>query len=238
MKKRGKASIINETITKGLNPTVEMKNSGVQWIGDVPDNWRVSRMRYFIDNIVDLDHYMPESVYPGIPYVMTGDLKPRVSQIDFESCKHISESDYDLLSKKGVPQVGDIIFARYATIGTVCYVDMESRFLVSYSCVTIKQSCHLNGMFLYYYLQTTAFLNEVQQYINTNTQSNVGKDALLKAKIVVPQLTEQDEIVAYLNEKCPTIDSIIAEKQSLITDLEAYKRSLIYEVVTGKRKVV
>ena len=95
----------------------------------------------------------------------------------------------------------------------------------------------LSGKYLYYYLQSEAFASEVGKYINTNIQGNVGKESMYKAKILLPPITEQTAIVEYLDRKCKTLDSLIAEKEALVKDMEAYKKSLIFEVVTGKRKV-
>ena len=136
------------------------------------------------------------------------------------------------------PQNGDVIFARYATIGTVCYVDTENDFLVSYACVTVKPDRRkLNGKYLFYYFKSNAFLEEVKQFINSNTQGNVGIEALYKTKITVPELEEQGSIVNYLDNKCSQIDSTIGNRLKAIKSLEQYKKSLIYEVVTGKREV-
>ena len=167
---------------------------------------------------------------------MTGDLKTLLSKVDFHKCKKISEDDYHKLCKKIQPCVGDVIFARYATIGTVCYVDVEVECIISYSCVTVKPNKDLlNGYYLFYYLQSSAFMEDVRQYINSNTQGNVGIEALYKVKIPLSNLCEQSEIVAYLDEKTAAIDSLIQKKEQLITELEAYKKSLIYEYVTGKK---
>ena len=234
-----KQSVILEAVTKGLDKNVEMKDSGVEWIGEIPVSWSCEKIRYIVNDIGDIDHYMPESVGHGIAYLMTGDLSDKVSNINFEKCKQVSYEDYKKLSKKIKAEIGDIIFARYASIGIVCYVDVDKDFLVSYSCVVIKPKHDIvNSLYMKYYLQSKAFKEEVLRLANSNVQMNVGKESLLQAKITVPFLYEQEKIVKHLNKKITGIDSLITEKQSLIADLEAYKKSLIYEVVTGKRRVV
>ena len=234
-----KQSVILEAVTKGLDKNVEMKDSGVEWIGEIPVSWSCEKIRYIVNDIGDIDHYMPESVGHGIAYLMTGDLSDKVSNINFEKCKQVSYEDYKKLSKKIKAEIGDIIFARYASIGIVCYVDVDKDFLVSYSCVVIKPKHDIvNSLYMKYYLQSKAFKEEVLRLANSNVQMNVGKESLLQAKITVPFLYEQEKIVKHLNKKITGIDSLISEKESLINDLEAYKKSLIYEVVTGKRRVV
>lgn len=234
-----KQSVIFEAVTKGLDKNVKMKDSGIEWIGEIPVSWDCEKMRYIVNDIGDIDHYMPESVGYGIAYLMTGDLSDKVSNINFEKCKQVSYEDYKKLSKKIKAEIGDIIFARYASIGIVCYVDVDKNFLVSYSCVVIKPKHDIiNSLYVKYYLQSKAFKEEVLRLANSNVQMNVGKESLLQAKITVPSLYEQEKIVNFLDKKTAEIDSLIAEKESLINDLEAYKKSLIYEVVTGKRRVV
>lgn len=234
-----KQSVIFEAVTKGLDKNVEMKDSGVEWIGRIPASWEYKKIRYIVNDIGDIDHYMPESVGYGIAYLMTGDLSDKVSDIDFERCKQVSYEDYKKLSKKIKAEIGDIIFARYASVGVVCYVDENKEFLVSYSCVVIKpKHDYVNSLYMKYYLQSKAFKEEVLRFANSNVQTNVGKESLLQTKITVPSLHEQKKIVNFLDKKTAEIDSLISEKESLINDLEAYKKSLIYEVVTGKRRVV
>ena len=233
-----KQAVIFEAVTQGLDKNVPLKDSGVEWIGEIPSHWQYKKLRYVVEDIGDIDHYMPESVNSGIPYAMTGDLCDYASSINFDSCKQVSYEDYLRLSKKIKVEKGDIIFARYASIGNICYVDIDKKFLVSYSCVTIKPTkSDINGFFLKYYLQSSAFKEEVMRYANSNVQANVGKESMLQAKISLPSMQEQDMIVDYLDARIGDIDALISEKQALIDDLKAYKKSLIYEVVTGKRRV-
>lgn len=237
--KEYKQSIITEAVTKGLDKSVPLKDSGIEWIGKIPQHWEIIKLKKTISLIADIDHYMPDTTDTGYSYLMTGDLKDIASKIDFENCKHISDSDYKDLSKKIHPVLDDVIFARYATIGTVCYVDIQKDFLVSYSCLTIRPNSEkLFGKFLYYYLISDTFKIEVSQYINSNTQSNVGLDSLQKVYIVLPNKTEQQQIAEYLDKKCSEIDKAIANKEQVIEKFTEYKKSLIYECVTGKRKVV
>lgn len=233
-----KQSLITEVVTKGLDPNVEMKGSGVEWIGDLPKHYKYIKSFYVCEKIGDIDHYMPQSVAEGYPYVMTGDLKSLVSNIDFKLCKKISLNDFSKLSKKIIPEKGDVIFARYATIGNVCYVDVNIEFLVSYSCVTIKPKKNIIvGKYLWYYYQSNTFMEEVKFFINANTQGNVGVDALNKTKLIVPPLNEQIKNIQFLDIKCSQIEQLISIKQLKIAKLEQYKRSIIYEYVTGKKEV-
>ena len=234
-----KKSIITEAVTKGLNSNVEMKKSGINWIKKIPKDWTIKKLRYVTKNINDVDHYMPDDSedIDKVPYLMISDLKSKISDVDFEKCKHISRRDYDVLSVKVKNEKDDIIFARYATIGTVMYIDKNLDFLVSYACLTIKPQNNIYGKFLFYYFKSNAFFEDISQYVNINTQGNIGKESLSKVKIIVPPIREQENIVEYLDKKCTEIDCIINNKKKQLEILEQHKRSLIYEYITGKKEV-
>lgn len=236
--KKLKQAVITQAVTKGIHGDRPMKDSGIEWVGDIPAEWEIRKIFRAINKVGDIDHYMPDSVDDGIPYLMTGDLQEKLSDVNLKRCKKVSFQDYEMLSSKIRVSKGDVIFARYATIGTVCFVDTEDNILVSYACLIIKpNSSLLYGEFLFYYLKSTAFLEEIKQYIKANTQANVGLDSVSKAKIALPSVHEQQKIVEYLRDKCKKIDALIAKKQQYLTEIENYKKSLIYEYVTGKREV-
>ena len=92
--KEKRQAVISHAVTKGLNPNAPMKDSGVEWLGEVPEHWDVYDMNYALNAIGDVDHYMPKSIDEGIPYVMTGDLTEFTSDIHFENCKQVSNSDF------------------------------------------------------------------------------------------------------------------------------------------------
>jgi type I restriction enzyme S subunit len=237
--KKLKQAVITQAVTKGIRGDRPMKDSGIEWIGEIPAEWEIRKIFRAINKVGDIDHYMPDSVDDGIPYLMTGDLQEKLSDVNLKRCKKVSFQDYEMLSSKIRVSKGDVIFARYATIGTVCFVDTEDNILVSYACLIIKpNSSLLYGEFLFYYLKSTAFLEEIKQYIKANTQANVGLDSVSKAKIALPSVHEQQKIVEYLRDKCKKIDALIAKKQQYLTEIENYKKSLIYEYVTGKKEVV
>ena len=233
-----KKAIITETIIKGLNDSVERQNQGAVWFHSVPISWTFSELRHVTRDIFDIDHWMPESRDEGIPYLMTGDLESRTSYIDFSKTKKISIEDFNRLARNKYPCHHDIIMARYASIGNCTYVDTSNQFLVSYSCLTIRPNIdEILPMFMYYYFKSYAFGEECKVYIKSNTQGNIGKDNLRRIKLVYPNIGEQALIVKYLDTKCANIDAVILKKHSLIDKLTEYKKSLIYEVVTGKKEV-
>lgn len=236
--KQYKKSLITETVTKGLDKSVPMKDSGIEWIGEIPSSWNVKKLKYICKRIGDIDHYMPDSVDEGIPYIMTGDFIGDENDIDFDNCKQVSLKDYRLLSNKIKVEYGDIILARYATIGVVRYVDTDRDFLVSYSCAIIKLfNDEMNSKYIFYYLKSSVFSEEIKEYINTNTQGNVGLDSIGRCRVTIPSMKDQAFIADYLDIECNKINAVIETKQQQLELMQQHKKSLIYEYVTGKKRV-
>lgn len=236
--KERKQILIHKAVTRGLDDSVAMKDSGVEWIGEIPEGWEVLALKSLVNAIGDVDHYMPPTTENGVPYIMTGDLKEFASNIEFDKCKKVSNRDYLNLTKKIKSSKGDVILARYATIGTTTYIDLDLDFLVSYSCVTIKPNpSKLLGLYLFYYFKSDAFAVDIKNQVNTNTQGNVGIGDLKKVKIVLPPLSEQREVSSFIEASTQKIETAIDLKQQEIEKMKEYKSSLINGVVTGKVKV-
>ena len=210
----------------------KMKDSGIEWIGEIPEGWEITKIKHIVSSVTDTDHFMPDSAEFGIPYLMIGDLKDLSSSIDWDSSKKISIEDYKKLSIKSRPQIGDIIFARYASIGTTCYIDTDRDFLVSYACLTIHPSDLIIGKFLSYYLKSSSFAEDVLRRTNSNTQGNVGKDSLVNATIVFPSIIEQTQIVNFLDAKCSDINAMLSKTRSSIEEYKKLKQAVITQAVT------
>ena len=209
-----------------------MKDSGIEWIGEIPEGWKVAKIKHTVSSVTDIDHFMPDSVEAGIPYLMIGDLKELASSIDWNSTKKISLEDYAKLFAKSHPQKGDIIFARYASIGTTCYIDVSLNFLVSYACLTIRPNNLILGKFLCYYLKSPSFAEDILRKTNSNTQGNVGKESLINATIILPPINEQEKIVDILDSECSRIDAMLAKTRSSIEEYKKLKQAVITQAVT------
>ena len=232
--KEQKQAIINQAVTKGLDPDAKMKPSGVEWIGDIPESWEVVQLKYLCDKIGDIDHKMPESKENGIPYISPRDFYGN-NEIDFINAKKISETDFIQLSKKIRPNRGDIIISRYATLGAIRYVEVEFDFLVSYSCAIIKPSnSKIIPKYLYYYLMSNAMSEEIRHNSYATTQANVGTDSIKKFNIILPDINEQQHIVSYIDAKIQNIYSASERIKKEIDLITEYRTSLISNVVTGK----
>lgn len=239
--KAWKASVIFEAVTKGLDPTAEMKDSGVPWIGKVPKRWGVCKTLFGLSMpITDGPHTTPELYETGVPFISAEAVSCGNGKIDFSHMRgYISEDFYNECCKKYIPRINDIYMIKSgATTGKVAIVDTDKRFTIWSPLAVFRADLKMVvPKYLFYYLQSYAYLKQVEMEWSYGTQQNIGMRVLEQLKICLPPLFEQSAIASYLDDKCAAIDNVIAEKEALIADMELYKKSLIFECVTGKRKV-
>ena len=233
-----KQSVITEAVTKGLNPDVPMKNSGVDWIGDIPEHWELSKMKPLTKLITDGTHQTPDYVDEGVPFLSIKDISS--GKIDFSDAKYITEEAHQQLSKHAPIERGDVIFTRIGTMGVFVKVDTNQVFDIFVSVGLIKLKEHsINTDYFVYYMSSHNVLNYITQVKagggTSAAKFNLGDVA--RTIILLPNEEEQKVIVSYLNSKCTEIDSLINIKLSKIDSLKEYKKSIIYEYVTGKKEV-
>ena len=159
--------------------------------------WEVKALSSF-SKVGDIDHKMPSSVIDGIPYIMTGNFFG-INGIDFDNAKKVSVEDYEQLVKKIKPEFGDIVIARYASVGAVRYIETKSKFLVSYSCAVVKCNKSEASKYLYYILQSDVIQSKIGLVINASSQKNIGIDSIKKLNIFIPTLREQQKIADCLS---------------------------------------
>ena len=184
--------------------------------------WEQRKLGELVE-IGDIDHRMPETVADGIPYLMTGDFVG-TNELNFDGTKMISEEDYCQLSQKIKPEKGDILFARYASVGAARYVDFTRKFLISYSCAIIKKSKKINSKYLYHFITSGKVQQQIKLEINTGSQANIGIDSM-KNHIVVsmPPLEEQTKIADALSN----LDHLITLHQRKYEKLVNIKKSML-----------
>lgn len=186
------------------------------------DEWEERKLGD-IAEIGDIDHRMPKTVFSGIPYLMTGDFVGN-NELNFDGVKEISETDYALLSRKIKPEKGDILFARYASVGAVRYIDFEKKFLVSYSCAIIKNNSKINSRFLYHFLTSDGAQQQIKLEINTGSQANIGIDSMKKhINILTTVDNEKDKIANFLTK----LDNRITLHQRKVDQLQTLKKFML-----------
>lgn len=223
-------------VTKGLDPSVLMKDSGIEWLGEIPNHWSINRLGRLTEEINDINHEMPVAVEQGIPFISAKDLLDD-GTLNFEKdIKKISEEDFIRLSKKICPKRNDIIYSRIgACLGKARIVEVDIKFLVSYSCCVIRLRQELaKPIFFKYVLDSELVLSEARLKIQGIGVPDLGLKQISQFTISVPPILEQIEIAEYLNKKMAQIDQQKAKIQEAIERLKEYRTALITNAVTGK----
>ena len=231
-----KKSLITETVTKGLDKTVPMKDSGVEWLGKIPEHWDVEPIKYRVTfhNGDRGENYPSKSELQseGIPFINAGHLEG--DGLNMDNMDYISEEKYRIMG--GVKlRPGDILYCLRGSVGKNAIVDMNQGTVAS-SLVAIR-SVRILAEYLYYCLNS--HIEEVQRYLwdNGTAQPNLSADNLGKYKFCIPPVEEQKAIVKYLNNICSQIDNLVIWKKKQLSTIQQHKKSLIYEYVTGKKRV-
>lgn len=229
--KKLKQAVITQAVTKGVRGEREMKDSGVEWIGEIPAEWSVQRIKT-IFSIRNERNYLPlEQVNLISLYTDKG----VVQHCDIEKTTGNKASNADGYKKVySNDMIVNIILCWMGAIGRSNYAGVTSPAYDVY-----VPSSKIECKFYHYYFRTLGFSGDC--YKNGRgimaMRWRTYSDQFRSIKVVVPPLEEQKEIVGYLDAKCAEIDGLIAKKEQLVKELESYKKSLIYEVVTGKREV-
>ena len=235
--KKLKQAVITQAVTKGVRGKREMKDSGVEWIGEIPTTYSICKLKYLLKN--PLKYGANES---GIPYSDSLPRYIRITDITPDgSLKYTGKLSLSEESAKDyILEDGDILFARSgATVGKT-FIYYQSYGRSAYAGYLIKASLNnkVSPKFVYYYTCSSLYEIWKNSIFIQSTIQNIGADRYANLPVPVPKtLQEQEEIADYLDAKCAEIDKLIAKKEQLVKELESYKKSLIYEVVTGKREV-
>ena len=237
-----KQIIINNAVTKGLDPNVPMKDSGVEWIGMIPEHWEVRKTLFCLSMpITDGPHETPQLYEEGIPFVSAEAVSCGNGRIDFNHIRgYISKEFYEECCKKYIPQIYDIYMIKSgATTGKVALVDTNKVFTIWSPLAVFR--CNKEVMqyeYMFYMLQSDLYQLQVQLGWSYGTQQNIGMRTLEKLKVPVPPIQEQISIAKHINDKCIPIDKSIEAANKQISLLQERKQIIINDVVTGKVRVV
>ena len=228
-----RTALINQAVTKGLDPNVEMKPSGVEWIGKIPKDWSAVPLTKYLESIIDYRGRTPEKTEDGRFLVTAKNV--RDGQIDYEiSQEFTSEDEYQRIMTRGMPQIGDVLLTTEAPLGEVANVDDVSIALAQRIIKFRPKSDRLNPYFLKYWILSYSFQSELRQYATGSTAQGIKASKLCLLKLNLPPLKEQIQIANFLDRKTERIDELISTEQRKIELLKEYRQSLISEVVTGK----
>lgn len=229
-----KKAVITKAVTEGIDPNVKMKDSGVEWIGEIPEGWDVIKLKYLLK-----DSMKYGATETGIEY---SEELPRYIRItDITSDNKLKDSGKLSLTEqqaeKYLLKEDTILFARSgATVGkTFLYKTEYGRAaFAGYMISAIPNNDKLLATWLYYYTLSFSYADWVKRSFLQATIQNIGADKYSNLLISLPCMNKQSEIVKYLDDKCAMFDVVIKKKKKAIEKWEEYKKSLIYYAVTGK----
>lgn len=231
--KKLKQAVITQAVTKGVRGEREMKDSGVEWIGEIPKDWSKNKLLRIFDIIGSgtTPKSTDDNNYDGnINWLQSGDINGNIlkeckNRISFEVF-----SKYPTLKLYSAPF---IIIAMYgASIGNLSISIIDG--CVNQACCVLS---HANQNFQYMFYCLKSIQPHLIKKAVGGGQPNISQEIIKSLWVPLPPLDEQKEIADYLDAKCTEIDGLIVKKEQLVKELESYKKSLIYEVVTGKREV-
>lgn len=237
--KKLKQAVITEAVTKGVRGPRKMKDSGYDFIGMIPDEWEVCRLRS-IGTPQNGISKGGEFFGQGFPFVSYGDVYKNFALPT--SVVGLVESTEDERDRYSVQQ-GDIFFTRTSEtieevgFSSVCLQTIPDATFAGFLIRVRPKTGKLHVGFSKYYFRSSHHRAYLTKQMNLVTRASLGQDLLKSMPVLLPSLAEQREIAVYLDEKCDALDTLIAKKTALLTELETYKKSLIYEYVTGKKEV-
>lgn len=211
-----KQSVITEAVTKGLDKNVPLKDSGIEWIGEIPEHWKIvclKRLSKISTGNQDTQDSTPDGKYP---FFVRSPKVERSNRYTFEG--------------PSILMAGDGVGA-----GKVFHL-ADNKFACHQRVYCINQFSKINRIFLFYYL-SSLFYNIIDSANSKSTVDSVRLPMIAEFPVCIPLDLEQQSIADYLDQKCSEIDELISIKQQKIEKLKDYKKSLIFECVTGKRKV-
>ncbi|WP_210115256.1 restriction endonuclease subunit S [Galactobacillus timonensis] len=230
-------SIITHAVTKGLNPDAIMAEYNNLFYRNIPSNWHIVKISNVLAGIKDGEHGTVERVENGELYLSAKNMSDAGVTIGNNESK-ISHADYKKITAHGFPQKGDVLLCCVgATIGKCCIYPFDNTYAFQRSVAFLRVNDSMTNGYLRYCLQSTPIKEQESLLINKSAIGGLYIGSILKMMIPYPPIDEQKKITDYLDKKCKEINEIISNKQLIISDLESYKRSLIYECVTGKREV-
>ena len=234
-----KKSVITEAVTKGLNPDAEMKDSGIEWIGDINRKASLCRLKFFsyMKGRIGWQGLKSEDFIDNGPYCVTGTDFIN-GKINWDTCYHVSEERYKMDSNIQL-KIGDLLVTKDGTIGKLAKVTElpEKACLNSHLLIIRPLNERFTNEYLYYVISSDVFVRYYKYSSTGSTMESLSQEKLGNFIFPVYDLLSQQQIVDYLDSKCSEIETLIADKKRQLDILADYKKYLIYEYVTGKKEV-
>lgn len=228
-------AVISHAVTKGLDSKVKMKDSGVEWLGDIPEHWDVRAIKHIVSTpITDGPHETPDFLDEGVPFVSAEAVSS--GEIDFTKIRgYISEECHKVYSLKYLPKRGDIFMIKSgATTGITAIVETDKEFNIWSPLAVIRCNSEANPYYVLNFMRSLNFQEAVALNWNFGTQQNIGMGVIENLHCLVPSLDEQKTIADYVTSFTKQFNTLIAEANTAIELLMERRLALISAAVTGQ----
>jgi len=229
-----KTAIINQAVTKGINPDVKMKDSGIEWLGEIPEHWFSSKLKYIVQ-VKDGTHDTPSYIIPSdnsFPLITSKDLQKGL--IDFTECKHISKKDYKNINRRSNVEENDIIMPMIGTVGGAVVIETRRQFSIKNVALFKASDSEVNPYYLKYLIDSILVKNQFSLQSRGGVQDFVSLTILKNIRIFNISIDEQKAIIQHIETETARINTKSQKTKKLIELLKEYRTALISEVVTGK----
>jgi type I restriction enzyme, S subunit len=230
--KRGK---INIAITKGIENKKQLQETGIEWLGQIPADWSIKKLKYITKLIADGTHVTPSYVENGFPFLRITDVEG--DNINWEKVRYISPREHKELTKSRKGQVGDILLSKNGTIGKVIEVTWKEEFSFFVSLCLIRFKKVMLPKYFSYFFKSDIVYDQLNEGSKTTSVTNLHLEKIKELKIAFPEIEEQKRICNYLDEETKVFDTAISKAQKEISSIKEYREALMTDLVTGKRSV-
>ena len=226
-----RTALITRAVTQGLDPNVPMKDSGVEWLGEIPAHWEVGALSRWW-TVLDCKHRTVPFLGEGIPVVSIGEVHGLT--VDPSDANRTSIKEYEKMIEGGrKPRIGDIIYSRNATVGEAAIVDNDELFCMGQD-VSLIRSVSAQPLFLLHTLRSRVVLAQLEALMVGSTFKRINVGQIKKFFVAVPPRSEQDGIAQYAQEVHDAIAALIDRIREAIDILNEFRTALISAAVTGK----
>ncbi len=234
--KEKRHAVISHAVTKGLNPNTPLKDSGIAWLGQIPEHWSTSAIKHIVATpVTDGPHETPPFLDEGVPFISAEAISKGFLNFDKKRA-YISEELNKIYSRKYSPKKFDIYMVKSgATTGVTAIVETDDVFNIWSPLAVIRCKQELsNPYFVLNFMRSREFKQAIELGWNFGTQQNIGMGVIENISVTTPPIEEQNQIARYLHDKTQKIDILINKSQQAVVLLKERKTALISAAVTGK----
>ncbi len=232
-----KQAIIHRAVTRGLDPDVPLKPSGIPWLGDIPAHWEHTRLKFEASHIVDCLHATPTYRTDGVfPAIRTADIEP--GRVRLEQARKISAAEFQRWTARLKPEMGDVLYSREGErFGIAANVPADTSLCISQRMMVFRIRKRQNSEYLMWQLNCQHVYLQASLYVIGSTAPHVNVDQIKNFQLALPPLNEQKAIVEHIRAECGIINTAIARTEREIALMQEYRTRLTADIVTGKLDV-